>query len=118
MVSGKPSTKSPFPYAIDFGTALLWPVFPKYGDVNQAFAEGHLVTYDAATILPGKKLKRLFRTGNDSRGSLGTMSKMTPPVVANGRVYVMIYRVGNVGHCSIPDKQLKVCSQLKIYGLK
>ena len=118
MVSSKPSTKSSFPYAVDFGTAILWAVFPKYGDVNKGFAEGQLVAYDATTILPGKKLKRLFRTGTDTRGGLGTMSKMIPPVVANGRVYVMIYRVGNVDHCSVPDNQLKVCSQLKIYGLK
>nr|WP_305906970.1 hypothetical protein [Methylomarinum sp. Ch1-1]MDP4519685.1 hypothetical protein [Methylomarinum sp. Ch1-1] len=118
MVSSKPSTKSSFPHAIDFGSAILWAVYPKYGDVNKGFAEGQLVAYDATTILSGKKMKRLYRTGDDVRGGLGTMSKMIPPVVANGRVYVMIYRVGNVDHCSAPDNQLKVCSQLKIYGLK
>lgn len=118
MVSSKPSTKSGFPHAVDFGSAILWAVFPKYGDVNKGFAEGQLVAYDATTILPGNKMKRLFRTGDDTRGGLGTMSKMIPPVVANGRVYVMIYRVGNVDRCTVPDNQIKVCSQLKIYGLK
>lgn len=118
MVSSKPSSQSNFPYAVDFGTAILWAVYPKYGDVNKGFAEGQLVAYDATTILPGNKMKRLYRTGNDSRGGLGTMSKMIPPVVANGRVYVMIYRVGNVDNCTAPDNQLKVCSQLKVYGLK
>ncbi len=82
MVPGKPSTTSRFPYTVDFGTAILWAVFPKYGDVNKGFAEGQLVAYDATTILPGNKLKRLFRTGNDTRGGLGTLSKMIPPVVA------------------------------------
>ncbi|MGR9044081.1 MAG: hypothetical protein ACU83N_02225, partial [Gammaproteobacteria bacterium] len=118
MISSKPSSQSNFPYAVDFGSAILWAVYPKYGDVNKGFAEGQLVAYDATTILPGNKLKRLFRTGNDTRGGLGTMSKMIPPVVANGRVYVMIYRVGNVDNCTAPDNQLKVCSQLKVYGLK
>lgn len=118
MLSSKPSTKSNFPHAVDFGSAILWAVYPKYGDVNKGFAEGQLIAYDATTILPGNKLKRLYRTGDDARGGLGTMSKMIPPVVANGRVYVMIYRVGNVDHCTVPDNQLKVCSQLKIYGLK
>ena len=117
MVSSKPSTKTNFPHAVDFGTAILWAVYPKYGDVNKGFAEGQLVAYDATTILPGNKLIRLYRTGNDIRGGLGTMSRMIPPVVANGRVYVLIYRVGEVNNCSAPDNQLKVCSQLKIYGL-
>ncbi|MGR9053700.1 MAG: hypothetical protein ACU84J_13730, partial [Gammaproteobacteria bacterium] len=118
MVSSKPSTKTSFAHAVDFGTAILWAVFPKFGDANKGFAEGQLVAYDATTILPGNKLKRLYRTGDDQHGGLGTMSRMIPPVVANGRVFVMIYRVGNVDNCSAPDNQLKVCSQLKIYGLK
>ena len=118
MLTSKPSIKSNFPHAVDFGSAIIWAVYPKYGDVNKGFAEGQLVAYDATTIHSGNKLKRLFRTGNDTRGGYGTMSKMIPPVVANGRVYMMIYRVGNVDNCSAPDNQLKVCSQLKIYGLR
>lgn len=118
MLSSKPSATSNFPYAVDFGSSILWAVYPKYGDVNKGFAEGQLVAFDATTIDPGNKMKRLFRTGDDTHGGMGTMSKMIPPVVANGRVYVMIYRVGNVDHCSVPDNQLKVCSQLKIYGLR
>jgi hypothetical protein len=118
MLSSRPSMHSSFPHAVDFGSAILWAVYPKYGDVNKGFAEGQLVAFDATTIHPGNKIKRLFRTGDDIHGGLGTMSKMIPPVVANGRVYVMIYRVGNVDHCTVPDNQLKVCSQLKIYGLQ
>lgn len=117
-VSGKPSTLSGFAHAIDFNTAILWAVFPKYGDVNKGFAQGQLVAYDATAILPGNKMKRLYRTGDDSQGGYGTMAKMIPPVVANGRVYAMIYRVGNVDNCTVPGNGLKICSQLKIYGLK
>jgi hypothetical protein len=118
MLSGKSSNSSNFPYSIDFGTALVWAVYAKYGDANKDFAEGQLVAYDATTILAGNKLKRLYRTGDDNNGGLGKMSRMIPPVVANGRVYVLIYRVGDNNNCTVPDNQLKVCSQLKIYGLK
>ncbi|WFP51192.1 hypothetical protein PL263_03985 [Methylomonas sp. EFPC3] len=117
MVSGKPSAASAFPHAIDFGSALIWTVYSKFGDANKEFAEGQLIAYDATTVLPGNKLKRLFRTGDDNNGGLGKMSRMIPPVVANGRVYVMIYRIGT-SDCTAPDNQLPVCSQLKVYGLK
>lgn len=117
MVSGKPSTTTGFAHAIDFDSAIVWAVFSKFGDANKEFAEGQLIAYDAATMLPGNKLQRLFRTGDDNNGGLGKMSRMIPPVVANGKVYVMIYRVGT-SDCTVPDNQLPVCSQLKVYGLK
>ncbi|MCQ8102615.1 hypothetical protein NP590_00750 [Methylomonas sp. SURF-2] len=117
MLSGKPSASSTFPHAIDFGSAILWSVYSKFGDANKEFAEGQLVAYDATGIEQGKRMKRLFRTGDDNNGGLGKMSRMIPPVVANGRVYVMIYRV-NTDDCTVPDNQLKVCSQLKVYGLR
>ncbi|MBD9356276.1 hypothetical protein [Methylomonas albis] len=117
MVSGKPSTSTGFAHAIDFDSAIVWAVFSKFGDANKEFAEGQLIAYDATTMLPGNKLQRLFRTGDDNSGGLGKMSRMIPPVVANGRVYVMIYRVGT-SDCTVPDNQLPVCSQLKVYGLK
>jgi len=117
MVSGKPSTTSGFAHAIDFDSAIVWAVFSKFGDANKEFAEGQLIAYDAATTLPGNKMQRLFRTGDDNNGGLGKMSRMIPPVVANGKVYVMIYRVGT-SDCTVPDNQLPVCSQLKVYGLK
>ncbi len=117
MVSGKPSAISGFSHAIDFDSAIVWAVYSKFGDANKKFAEGQLIAYDATAILPGNKLKRLFRTGDDNNGGLGKMSRMIPPVVANGRVYVMIYRLGTED-CTVPDNQIKVCSQLKVYGLK
>lgn len=111
MISGKPSTISPLPHAVDFNTAILWAVYAKYGDGNKGFAEGQLVAYDATAILPGGKLKRLWRTGDDQNGGFGKMGRMIPPVVANGRVYATIYRVA-------PDNNTVQGSQLKIYGLK
>jgi hypothetical protein len=109
MVSGKPSTLPGNPHGIDPGTAILWTVYPMKGDSNKHFAEGQLVAYDATTILPGNKLKRLYRTGGDNNGGLGTMTRMVPPVVANGRVYVMIYRLDQNGNV--------IGSQLKVFGL-
>lgn len=118
MISGRPSQSSNSPHAIDFGTAIVWAVFAKYGDANKDFAEGQLIAYDATTILPGNKLRRLYRTGDDTNGGLGKMSRMIPPVVANGRVYVLTYRVGNVNNFTAPHNQLMIGSQLQIYGLK
>jgi hypothetical protein len=118
MLSGKPAQSANLPLGIDFGTAVIWAVYAKFGDANKDFAEGQLIAYDATTIQPGNKLQRLFRTGDDNQGGLGKMSRMIPPVVANGKVYVMIYRVGDNNNCTVPDNQLKVCSQLKIYGLR
>lgn len=111
MVSAKPSAISALPGAVDFGSAILWAIYAKYGDANKHFAEGQMVAYDATTILPGAKLKRLWRTGSDTQGGFGKMSRMIPPVVANGRVYAMIYRVA-------ADNQTVLGSQLKVYGLK
>jgi hypothetical protein len=79
------------------------------GDANKHFAEAQLVAYDATSVLSGKKLQRLYRTGDDNNGGLGTMTRMAPPVVANGQVYVMIYRVDNGNLFG---------SQLKVFGLK
>jgi len=110
MVSGKPSALPGNPHGIDSGTAILWAVYAMKGDANKHLAEGQLVAYDATTILPGNKLKRLYRTGNDNNGGLGTMTRMAPPVVANGRVYIMIYRLDQ--HANV------IGSQLKVFGLK
>jgi hypothetical protein len=110
-VSGRPGGVPGQPDAVDFDSAIVWGVYAKYGDGNKSFADSQLIAYDAATILPGGKLRRLFRTGDDHRGGLGLMGKMIPPVVANGRVYVMIYRLE-------PGTDRVIGSQLKVYGLK
>jgi hypothetical protein len=110
-VSSRPGAVPGEPNAIDFDSAIVWGVYAKYGDGNKSFADSQLVAYDATTILPGGKLRRLFRTGDDNRGGLGLMGKMIPPVVANGRVYVMIYRLE-------PGTDRVIGSQLKVYGLK
>ncbi|MEC4746962.1 hypothetical protein [Methylomicrobium sp. Wu6] len=110
-ISGRPAALPGRPDAIDFNTAIVWGVYAKYGDSNKSFADSQLVAYDASTILPGGKLRRLFRTGDDNQGGLGLMGKMIPPVVANGRVYVMIYRLE-------PGTDRVIGSQLKVFGLK
>jgi hypothetical protein len=110
-ISSQPSKISRLPNAVDFGTAILWAVYPRHGDSNKSFGDGQLVAYDATTILPGRKLRRLYRTGDDNHGGHGLMGKMIPPVVANGRVYTVIYRLQ-------PGTDNVIGSQLKIYGLK
>jgi hypothetical protein len=35
MVSAKPSQVSTYRYALDFGSAILWAVYAKYGDANK-----------------------------------------------------------------------------------
>ncbi len=110
-VSSRPSRTSRLPGAVDFGTAIVWGVHAKFGDSNKSFADAQLVAYDATTTLPGGKLRRLYRTGDDNQGGHGLMGKMIPPVVANGRVYTIIYRLQ-------PGTDNVIGSQLKIYGLK
>jgi hypothetical protein len=110
-VSAKPSVNSSLPFAVDPDTAIVWAVYPVQGDANKHFADGQLIAYDATGFIPGvNKLKRLFRTGDDTNGGLGAMTRMAPPVVANGKVYVMIYRVDNNNNL--------FGSQLKVFGLK
>jgi signal peptidase I len=111
MVSAKPSVNSSLPYAVDPDTAIIWAVYPVQGDANKHFADGQLIAYDATGFIPGvNKLKRLFRTGDDTNGGLGAMTRMAPPVVANGKVYVMIYRVDSNNNL--------FGSQLKVFGLQ
>jgi hypothetical protein len=110
MVSGKPSTLPGSPHGVDSDTAILWAIYPMKGDANKHFAEAQLVAYDATSVLSGNKLQRLYRTGDDNNGGLGTMTRMAPPVVANGQVYVMIYRVDTNGNL--------FGSQLNVFGLK
>ena len=64
----------------------------KYSDANSACRRSVGRRLRRNTVLPGKQ-KRLFRTGNDTCGRLGKMARMIPLVVANGQVYVVIYRV-------------------------
>jgi hypothetical protein len=126
MLSGAPSQVSNAQHAIDYNTAIIWAVFAKFGDANKDFAEGQLVAYDASSFQQNK-LTRLFRTGDDQHGGLGKMSRMIPPVVANGRVHVMVYRVTDLQNepatkfpncTALPGTRFKVCSQLQVFGLK
>ncbi len=115
-LSGKPFLETNFRFALDYESAIVWAVYPVSNGGN-GFAEGRLVAYDASGFVD-KKLKRLFRTGDDYSGGLGLMSELIPPMVANGRVYVMTYRAGNDAHCTpVPGAALPVCSQLQVFGL-
>ncbi len=110
MVSSAPPASNPDKsFSVDPNTAIIWAVYPLQGDANKHFADGQLIAYDATKFLAGKKLNRLYSTGIDNQEDLGIMTRMAPPVVANGKVYVLIYRVNNDN---------LIGSQLKIFGLK
>jgi hypothetical protein len=64
------------------GSAVLWTTIPKNGDANQAVVQGTFAVYDATTVVGNQQLKQLFSFDYDF------FSKFSPPVVANGKVYV------------------------------
>jgi hypothetical protein len=125
MVSGPSSTLPNAPEsAIDTDKAIVWAVYSKCGDANKGFADGELIAYKATPSLPGDKLKQLYSTAenlvckNGRGGGLGRMSRMIPPVVANGKVYVMIYRTKMIDTPNNRKIEQIDGSQLKVFGLK
>ncbi|HYE35296.1 hypothetical protein [Methylocaldum sp.] len=77
-------------------TGVLFATFPLNGNANQGIVDGRLVAYDAGTVVTlngQKQLKRLRINplGNSDYYNYGKFSKFTPPVVANGMVYVPTY---------------------------
>lgn len=80
----------------DKTTGVLFATYPPNGNANKAIVDGRLVAYDAGTVVTvggQKQLKRLRINplGNSDYYNYGKFSKFTPPVVANGRVYVPTY---------------------------
>jgi hypothetical protein len=67
------------------GTALLWTTIPKNGNANQAVVQGSFVVYDATTVTANQQLKQLFSF------DYNFYAKFSPPVVANGKVYVATF---------------------------
>jgi len=70
------------------GSAVLWttiPKSPKSGDANQATVQGSFIVYDATAVLPNNQLKQLFLF------DYNYLAKFSPPVVANGKVYVATF---------------------------
>ena len=73
-------------------TAVLWACIP-YFDANTAVSPGRLLAYDATsfgTFADGSKQLRVLWDSQD--WNLGfSFCKFTPPVVANGKLYVPTY---------------------------
>jgi hypothetical protein len=67
------------------GSAVLWTTIPKSGDANQATVQGSFIVYDATAVLPNNQLKQLFLF------DYNFFAKFSPPVVANGNVYVATF---------------------------
>ncbi len=81
-------------------TGVLFATFPSNGNANTMITNGRLLAYDAGTAVNanGKKsLKRLHLNplGNSDYYDYGKFCKFTPPVVANGMLYVPTYNQHN-----------------------
>jgi hypothetical protein len=70
------------------GTGIVWATIPSMGDSWHATADGVLFAFDASDIK-----KRLWSSDDstDGKDALGTYAKFSPPVVANGKVYVATF---------------------------
>ena len=84
----------------DKTSGVLFATFPMNGNANMNITNGRLVAYDAGTVVVNngqKFLKRLRLNplGNSDYYDYGRFSKFTPPVVANGMVYVVTYNNHN-----------------------
>ncbi len=68
---------------------IVWGTFSISGDANRTVVAGGLAAFDATT------LALLWRSDQSSNGgvsnAVGTMSKFTPPLVINGKVFVPTY---------------------------
>lgn len=79
------------------GTGIVWATVPVSGDAWHATAVGALYAFDASDITKAS----LWNSNLNTQDNLGTFAKFTPPVVANGKVYVATFS-----------------DALRVYGLK
>ncbi len=79
------------------GTGVLWASMPIAGDAWHATATGALYAYDATDV----SKPSLWNSTLDPADAVGTFAKYSPPIVANGKVYLNTFS----GH-------------LQVYGLK
>jgi len=70
------------------GTGIVWATIPSMGDSWHATADGVLFAFDATDVT-----KKLWSSedSTDGRDALGTYAKFSPPVVANGKVFVATF---------------------------
>jgi outer membrane protein assembly factor BamB len=79
------------------GTGVLWASMPMVGDAWHATATGALYAYDAADV----SKPSLWNSTLVAADAVGTFAKYSPPIVANGKVYVATFS-----------------GRLMVYGLK
>ncbi len=79
------------------GTGILWANIPLVGDAWHATATGALYAFDAADVTKAS----LWNSTLNAADNLGTYAKYSPPMVANGKVYIATF-----------------AGKLQVYGLK
>lgn len=76
-------------------TAILWASFPPHGDANAAVVPGTLAAYDATNFLTkpdgSRVIREIWNSDTSPGDQLDRYAKFTPPMVANGRVYLSSY---------------------------
>jgi FKBP-type peptidyl-prolyl cis-trans isomerase/outer membrane protein assembly factor BamB len=63
------------------GTGILWATVPLFGDANHATVPGEIYAFDAENL-------NLLWTSSGSGDDTLSFAKGSPPVIANGKVYV------------------------------
>jgi outer membrane protein assembly factor BamB len=69
------------------GTGIVWASMPLVGDAWHATATGGLYAYDAADV----SKPSLWNSTIDPKDNVGTFAKYSPPMVANGKVYLATF---------------------------